>query len=173
MAGRHRRYRKLLRSRFRAFSPGAGRRPKRGLPRSRAAQLSPERRCFWQGTSDRSGAIRPRHWRICGFPSQCSRPAQPERERNSVACRDRDGNIWVGTKEGGVNRFSPASLRFGAWRRNPADRRSLSDENIRAIYPDRPASCGSALTTADSTATTPLPAHSLISGMMHESGESG
>ena len=50
---------------------------------------------------------------------------------------DRDGSVWVGTKEGGVNRFSPASLRFGAWRRNPADKRSLSDENVRAIYADR------------------------------------
>jgi signal transduction histidine kinase/ligand-binding sensor domain-containing protein/CheY-like chemotaxis protein len=50
---------------------------------------------------------------------------------------DRDGNLWVGTKEGGVNRFSPNSLRFGAWRRNPADPRSLSDENVRAIYRDR------------------------------------
>ena len=50
---------------------------------------------------------------------------------------DRDGSLWVGTKGGGVNRFSPGSLRFGAWRRNPADPGSLSDGNIRAIYRDR------------------------------------
>jgi len=50
---------------------------------------------------------------------------------------DRDGNLWIGTKEGGVSRFSPASLHFGAWRRDASDSRSLSDENIRAIYTDR------------------------------------
>jgi signal transduction histidine kinase/ligand-binding sensor domain-containing protein/CheY-like chemotaxis protein len=50
---------------------------------------------------------------------------------------DRDGNVWAGTKGGGVNRFSPASLRFGAWRPNPADSASLGDDNIRSIYRDR------------------------------------
>ncbi len=50
---------------------------------------------------------------------------------------DRDGALWVGTKAGGVNRFSPGSLRFGAWRHNPADPGGLSDNNVRALYQDR------------------------------------
>ncbi len=50
---------------------------------------------------------------------------------------DREGSLWVGTKPGGVDRFSAASLQFGAWRRNSDDPRSLSDDNVRAIYRDR------------------------------------
>ncbi|MEO8597472.1 MAG: two-component regulator propeller domain-containing protein [Candidatus Solibacter sp.] len=29
---------------------------------------------------------------------------------------DRDGDLWVGTKGGGVNRLSPSAMKFGAWR---------------------------------------------------------
>jgi signal transduction histidine kinase/ligand-binding sensor domain-containing protein/CheY-like chemotaxis protein len=49
---------------------------------------------------------------------------------------DREGSLWTGVKAGGVNRFSPASLRFGAWRSDPGDPESLSDNNVRAIYKD-------------------------------------
>jgi signal transduction histidine kinase/ligand-binding sensor domain-containing protein/CheY-like chemotaxis protein len=48
----------------------------------------------------------------------------------------RDGSVWVGTKGTGVSRFSPAALRFGAWRRT-SDPGGLSDDNVRAILRDR------------------------------------
>jgi signal transduction histidine kinase/ligand-binding sensor domain-containing protein/CheY-like chemotaxis protein len=51
--------------------------------------------------------------------------------------QDRDGGLWIGTKEGGVSHLAPDTLRFGAWRRNPDDPHSLSDQNVRAIYRDR------------------------------------
>ena len=35
---------------------------------------------------------------------------------------DREGNLWVGVKGGGVNRFSLHALRFGAWRSDSGDR---------------------------------------------------
>ena len=47
---------------------------------------------------------------------------------------DREGNVWVGVKGAGVNRFSPEHMRFGAWRRDPSDPDGLSDSNVRAIY---------------------------------------
>ena len=50
---------------------------------------------------------------------------------------DRDGNLWVGVKGGGVNRFSLHALRFGAWRSDSGDRNTLSENNVRSIYEDR------------------------------------
>ena len=67
-------------------------------------------------------------------------PADPHsltsNEVNSLV-KDRDGSIWVGTKSGGVNRFSPDDLKFGAFRSNPGNANSLSDNNVRSIYRDR------------------------------------
>ncbi|MGH9628864.1 MAG: ligand-binding sensor domain-containing protein [Bryobacteraceae bacterium] len=50
---------------------------------------------------------------------------------------DREGNLWVGTKGGGVSRFSQESLRFGAWRKGPGGVGTLSESNVRAIHVDR------------------------------------
>ena len=50
---------------------------------------------------------------------------------------DREGDLWVGVKGGGVNRFSLPGNTFGAWRHDPGDPASLSDNNVRAIYGDR------------------------------------
>ncbi len=51
--------------------------------------------------------------------------------------RDREGNLWVGTKGGGVSRFSQESLRFGAWRKNASGVGTLNESNVRAIHVDR------------------------------------
>ena len=65
-----------------------------------------------------------------------------------------------------MNRFSPASLRFGGWRRNPADTRSLSDENVRAIYRDRAGVLWLGTYDGGLNRYDPVPEHSLTSGMM-------
>ena len=64
------------------------------------------------------------------------RTAQPERDEILSLAADRDGSLWVGTKEG-AQPLPAGQSEFGAWRRNPADPRSLSDDNVRAIYRDR------------------------------------
>ena len=51
--------------------------------------------------------------------------------------RDREGNLWVGVKGGGVNLLPSHSIQFGAWRHDPGDPSSLSDNNVRAIHGDR------------------------------------
>ena len=51
--------------------------------------------------------------------------------------QDREGNLWVGVKGGGVNRLSERATRFGAWRHDPADPNSLAADNVRAIAGDR------------------------------------
>ncbi len=50
---------------------------------------------------------------------------------------DREGNLWVGVKPGGVNRVLPRSATFGARRHDPGNPDSLSDNNVRAIIGDR------------------------------------
>jgi signal transduction histidine kinase/ligand-binding sensor domain-containing protein/CheY-like chemotaxis protein len=50
---------------------------------------------------------------------------------------DREGNLWVGVKGGGVNRLSARGTLFGAWRHDPGDPNSLGDDNVRAISGDR------------------------------------
>ncbi|HET6962778.1 MAG TPA: two-component regulator propeller domain-containing protein, partial [Terriglobia bacterium] len=50
---------------------------------------------------------------------------------------DRERNLWVGTKGGGVSRFSRAILRFGAWRKGPGGVGTLNESNVRAIRVDR------------------------------------
>jgi signal transduction histidine kinase/DNA-binding response OmpR family regulator/streptogramin lyase/HPt (histidine-containing phosphotransfer) domain-containing protein len=50
---------------------------------------------------------------------------------------DREGNRWVGTKGGGVSRFSESILRFGAWRKGPGGVGTFNESNMRAIYADR------------------------------------
>lgn len=51
--------------------------------------------------------------------------------------RDREGNLWAGTKGGGVNWFSPSIVRFGAWRKAGSGTETLSERNVRAIHVDR------------------------------------
>jgi signal transduction histidine kinase/ligand-binding sensor domain-containing protein/DNA-binding response OmpR family regulator/HPt (histidine-containing phosphotransfer) domain-containing protein len=51
--------------------------------------------------------------------------------------RDREGNLWAGTKGGGVSRFSLDTLRFGAWRKGTDGIGTLNEKNVRAIHVDR------------------------------------
>ena len=50
---------------------------------------------------------------------------------------DRDGIVWIGTYDGGLNRFEPSSGMFTHYRHNPADPRSLADDHAFPIYEDR------------------------------------
>ncbi len=50
---------------------------------------------------------------------------------------DRFGSLWFGTIDGGLNRFDPRSGRFKAYRHNPADPTSLTDDTVLALYIDR------------------------------------
>lgn len=50
---------------------------------------------------------------------------------------DRTGMLWVGTSEGGLNRFDPKTQGFTWFKHDPGDRRSLSHDSVRPIYEDR------------------------------------
>ncbi|CAM2069626.1 Response regulator [Sulfidibacter corallicola] len=49
---------------------------------------------------------------------------------------DGEGNIWIGTRGGGLNRFSPESQRFEVFRHHRNNPQSLSHDEIHAIAVD-------------------------------------
>jgi signal transduction histidine kinase/ligand-binding sensor domain-containing protein/CheY-like chemotaxis protein len=51
--------------------------------------------------------------------------------------RDREGNVWAGTKARGVSWLSPEVLALGAWRKGAGGDDTLSENNVRAIHVDR------------------------------------
>ena len=51
-------------------------------------------------------------------------------------CRDRSGDIWIGTMRGGLNRYMIAEDRFLHYVNNPADTTSLADNNVSAVFQD-------------------------------------
>lgn len=57
---------------------------------------------------------------------------------NSITALDVDekGNIWIGTKSGGLNQYSYAEKRFFYWKQNPVDKNSLSDNYIDNLFVD-------------------------------------
>lgn len=50
---------------------------------------------------------------------------------------DREGRLWAGTTEGGLNRYHPESDDFTVYKYNERDPYSISSNNLRTIYQDR------------------------------------
>ena len=50
--------------------------------------------------------------------------------------RDRQGVLWVGTGDRGLNRFDPKTGHFRAYGHDPGDPRSLSDNRVTALAED-------------------------------------
>ena len=57
---------------------------------------------------------------------------------DAVQCiaEDSAGNLWVGTREGGLNQLGPARERFTRYRHDPGDPGSLSHDEVNAIAVD-------------------------------------
>jgi signal transduction histidine kinase/ligand-binding sensor domain-containing protein/DNA-binding response OmpR family regulator len=54
----------------------------------------------------------------------------------TVLYEDRFGVIWIGTHDAGLNKFDPASMRFGFYKHEPALADSLSDNKVSSIAND-------------------------------------
>jgi signal transduction histidine kinase/serine phosphatase RsbU (regulator of sigma subunit)/streptogramin lyase len=54
-----------------------------------------------------------------------------------VVLQTRDGALWVGADEGGLNKFDPATDSFTAYRPDPSDPTSLSDDDVWSMLEDR------------------------------------
>ncbi|MBP8975598.1 MAG: hypothetical protein KBG83_02675, partial [Bacteroidetes bacterium] len=58
---------------------------------------------------------------------------------NSVwaICKDRQGNLWIGTWGGGLNKFNYGTETFTHYYHNPDDSTSIGSNNMFSIYEDR------------------------------------
>ena len=66
-------------------------------------------------------------------------PNQPESlsdDRVLKIIGDRSGMLWIGTRNGGLNRFDPATGRVSRFMHDPDNPNSLSNNTVRAIYQD-------------------------------------
>ncbi len=52
-------------------------------------------------------------------------------------CAGKDGAIWIGTPNEGLDRFDPATGKFKHFKHNPKNSNSLSNNNIKALLQDR------------------------------------
>jgi serine phosphatase RsbU (regulator of sigma subunit)/streptogramin lyase/uncharacterized membrane-anchored protein YhcB (DUF1043 family) len=57
---------------------------------------------------------------------------------NEIKCilQDKEGIIWIGTNNGGLNRYDKNANRFTIFKNNPFDLKSLSINSIMSIYED-------------------------------------
>jgi len=66
-------------------------------------------------------------------------PADPESLSNNFVfslCEDREGNIWVGTGGGGVNRFPETPSGFIAYHKKAGDKNSLDQNFVLSAFED-------------------------------------
>jgi ligand-binding sensor domain-containing protein len=49
---------------------------------------------------------------------------------------DKNGLIWIGTTNGGLNSFNPKTEKFNAWLRSDTIESSISDNTVNAICAD-------------------------------------
>ncbi len=91
---------------------------------------------IWLGTDHGVELFDPATGKVALLRNSAADPHALSANEVHVVTMDRDGTVWVGTKPGGVNRFSARTMRFGPWRRNPDDPRGLSDNNVRSIFQD-------------------------------------
>jgi ligand-binding sensor domain-containing protein/signal transduction histidine kinase len=50
--------------------------------------------------------------------------------------QDNTGALWISTHDGGVNRLDGAAMKFAAYRNNPSNPNSLSQDTVTALYGD-------------------------------------
>jgi ligand-binding sensor domain-containing protein/signal transduction histidine kinase len=51
-------------------------------------------------------------------------------------CRDKTGDLWIGTMRGGLNRYRVERDNFVCYRNDPANPHSLSDNNVTSVFLD-------------------------------------
>ncbi len=51
-------------------------------------------------------------------------------------CRDRNGDIWIGTTRGGLNRYNTSRNTFTHFVHDPRDTTSISENNVTSVFQD-------------------------------------
>ena len=106
-----------------------------GLPEMGVWTLLQDRLGFmWFGTSN--GLTRYDGYSFETFKPDPDDPASIGGRLVTALTEDREGNLWVGTRRGGINRLDRSSGRFERFQHDPADPQSLTFNAVGVIYED-------------------------------------
>lgn len=109
-----------------------------GLSQASARAVLADRRGFlWFGTQE--GLNRHDGYGIKAYAHDAADPESLADNNVGSLHQDRDGVLWIGTLNGGLNRFDPASGRFTRYQPNPddpTDPRALPDRWVRTALTD-------------------------------------
>jgi ligand-binding sensor domain-containing protein/nitrate/nitrite-specific signal transduction histidine kinase len=82
-------------------------------------------------------AVSPEVAPVTGRPLEASGLQSLSSERVMAVYEDRQGILWVGMFDGGLNRLDRSAGTVTVYRHDPADPDSLSSDTVREIYEDR------------------------------------
>ncbi len=107
-----------------------------GLPQQSVLSVLQDRHGFmWFATQ--GGVARFDGYRTTVFRHDREDPSSLSANRVWRIFEDRQGTLWLGTAEGGLNRFDAASESFRAYRHDPANPSSIPNDRIWDLYQDR------------------------------------
>ncbi len=74
------------------------------------------------------------------FRQNTKRPKDPTKDFINSIIQDKNGNIWSGTWNGGLKKFTPSTGQFIRYKHNPGNPATLSNNSIRSLFisPDKP-----------------------------------
>jgi ligand-binding sensor domain-containing protein/signal transduction histidine kinase len=90
---------------------------------------------MWFGTQD--GLNKYDGYSFTVYKHQYNNPSTLPANNVTVICEDTEGNIWVGTRTGGLSKFDYALNKFKNFASKALDTSSISDNNISNIYCDK------------------------------------
>ena len=106
-----------------------------GLPDATIHAILQDRVGFlWVGT--RNGLARYDGYGFRVFRPNRDNPNSLSHNAIQSLAEDFDGNLWIGTERGGLNKFDPLTETFTHYRHNPDDSNSLTGNRIRKLRVD-------------------------------------
>jgi signal transduction histidine kinase/ligand-binding sensor domain-containing protein/CheY-like chemotaxis protein len=107
-----------------------------GLSQSSVFCILQDRKGFmWFGTEDGLNKYDGYEFKVYRHDSQDSNSLSDNWVR--ALYEDPSGAIWIGTRNGGLNRFDPLSERFTHYRHDPNSAESLGNDFVSTIHEDR------------------------------------
>jgi len=90
---------------------------------------------MWFGTQD--GLDRYDGYEFTIYKNSPSDPSSISANLINSLCEDADGNLWVGTRLGGLSRYDRLHDSFVNYKNDIHDPNSLSNDNVQVIYSDK------------------------------------